>query len=144
MRIVIHAVICLAAAAAAIGCGRQDDSATRSRPAASTPAATTAAQSTTSATTTRDDNSTGLVIEIEVEDRPPKPSTWKVRQGERVVLRIGSSRDEELHVHGYDEAVGLKAGRTVELSFDAKLAGVWEVELEESRQPLGSLVVQPA
>ncbi len=66
-----------------------------------------------------------------------------VRQGETVSFRVRHPSDEELHVHGYDIARPLPAGKTVSVSFRATIEGIFEIELEHSGTAIASLRVEP-
>jgi hypothetical protein len=81
---------------------------------------------------------------------PPPPlltagseRTIRVEQGEQVRFRVRHPTAEEVHVHGYDVIRELEPGRTVTVSFPADIAGIFEVELEASHQPLGTVEVRP-
>lgn len=52
--------------------------------------------------------------------------------GDTVTLRVTSDVADEVHVHGYDLRLELEAGVTGEVSFEATIPGVVEVELEEA------------
>lgn len=71
------------------------------------------------------------------------PRRLTVSSGETVTFRVRHDSDEELHVHGYDIARPLPAGKTVTVRFRAELEGIFEIELERSHTPLGSLQVEP-
>jgi len=80
--------------------------------------------------------------------RPPlltagSDRTIRVEQGDRVRFRVRHPTPEEVHVHGYDIARELQPGRTTTVSFPADIAGIFEVELELSHQPLGTIEVRP-
>lgn len=49
--------------------------------------------------------------------------TIRVDQGTRVALRIASDQAGELHLHGYDIAIDLRAGETTVIDLDATVAG---------------------
>ncbi len=66
-----------------------------------------------------------------------------VRRGEKVSFRVRHSSDEEIHVHGYDITRPVPAGKTVSVSFPATIEGIFEIELEHSHTPIGSLRVEP-
>jgi hypothetical protein len=55
----------------------------------------------------------------------------KVKQGSQVTLRVTSDVSDEIHVHGYDLKLDLTAGQSSDLTFLAKIPGVFEVELEQ-------------
>lgn len=80
--------------------------------------------------------------------RPPlltagSERTVSARQGEEVSFRVRHPAAEEVHVHGYDISRDLEAGRTATITFPADIAGRFEVELELSGQPLGTIEVRP-
>ncbi|CAM5708793.1 hypothetical protein SCALM49S_05304 [Streptomyces californicus] len=53
----------------------------------------------------------------------PAPGRTEVEKGGTVRLRVRSDRDDELHVHGYDKAARLPAGRTATLTSPPTAAG---------------------
>lgn len=65
----------------------------------------------------------------------------EVALGGTVTLRVTSDVADHVHVHGYDIKQDVGAGETVEITFDATIPGVFEVELEEARIPLVELQV---
>lgn len=80
--------------------------------------------------------------------RPPlltagSDRTVSVRQGAEVSFRVRHPEAEEVHVHGYDITRHLEPGRTATIAFPADIAGRFEVELELSGQPLGTIEVRP-
>lgn len=66
----------------------------------------------------------------------------EVDLGERLTVRVTSDVTEEIHVHTYDHRVELEPGVPGEVTFEASIPGVHEVELELSHRLLFSLVVQ--
>lgn len=54
----------------------------------------------------------------------------KVKQGSQVTIRATSDVTDELHLHTYDLKIDLVAGQSSDLTFLAKIPGVFEVELE--------------
>jgi hypothetical protein len=70
-------------------------------------------------------------------------TTFSVKKGDIVTLRIVSDEAEEFHVHGYDRSVELVPGQEATLTFQATLAGRFAFELEESKTELGALEVRP-
>jgi hypothetical protein len=71
------------------------------------------------------------------------PSTLALTQGDLVVLRVRSDRDDELHVHGYDLALPLAANQTTSLAFQADRSGRFDIELHKGGGEIGALEVQP-
>jgi heme/copper-type cytochrome/quinol oxidase subunit 2 len=61
--------------------------------------------------------------------------------GDHVTLTITSDVADEVHVHGYDRTTALTPGTPAELTFDATIPGVFEVELHEAGTVLLSLQV---
>jgi plastocyanin len=61
--------------------------------------------------------------------------------GTHVTLVITSDVADEVHVHGYDREAELTPGEPAELTFDATIPGVFEVELHEAGTALLSLQV---
>jgi len=66
----------------------------------------------------------------------------KIKAGSVVQLRVTSDVADEVHLHGYDKSVDVKPGTPATLTFTAKITGIFEVELEERKQPLLHLQVQ--
>ena len=54
-----------------------------------------------------------------------------VRIGETVTLRVDGNTSDEVHVHGYDLYIHLDKGQG-QLTFEASIPGVFEVELERT------------
>jgi hypothetical protein len=65
----------------------------------------------------------------------------KVKQGSQVTLRVTSDVTDEIHVHGYDLKVDVTAGQSADLTFLAKIPGVFEVELERAGKKVLELEV---
>ena len=64
-----------------------------------------------------------------------------VAAGERVTLVVTSDVADELHLHGYDLRTALTPGTPAELSFEATVPGVFEVELHDAGTVLLTLQV---
>ncbi len=69
------------------------------------------------------------------------PRREEVALGDEVTLRITSSVVDEVHVHGYDVTADLIEGGSTDLTFEATIPGVFEVELENSGRLLIRLEV---
>ena len=88
---------------------------------------------------------------------PAMTAEWVVRQGRResgpavVVLKVGdevelrvtSDSNDELHLHGYDLSLPLRAGQTGSLRFRAQHSGRFELELHHRHLELAALEVRP-
>ena len=66
-----------------------------------------------------------------------------VKQNAQVTLRVTSDVADELHVHTYDLRVDLVPGQSSDLTFLAKIPGVFEVELEGRHKKVLELEVRP-
>ena len=72
-----------------------------------------------------------------------KARTVAVESGDTVRLAFRSDAAGEVHIHGYDRYVDLRAGRTVRSRFPAELEGIFEVEDHRSGALLAKLRVEP-
>ncbi|MGH3767560.1 MAG: hypothetical protein ACRDS0_10310 [Pseudonocardiaceae bacterium] len=61
--------------------------------------------------------------------------------GTPVIVSVTSDVADEIHVHGYDRKAKVPAGATGAVAFTANTAGVFEVELEDSKLQLLQLQV---
>lgn len=73
----------------------------------------------------------------------PAVSVLRVLAGEAVELTVVSARDDELHLHGYDLTLDLRAGEPGTLRFVAEHAGRFEIELHRGHAQIGVLEVLP-
>ncbi|WP_162932485.1 hypothetical protein [Solimonas sp. K1W22B-7] len=71
------------------------------------------------------------------------PALVVLKAGDEVELRINSDRDDELHLHGYDLSMPLRAGQTATLRFHAEHSGRFDCELHHSHLELATLEVRP-
>jgi hypothetical protein len=69
--------------------------------------------------------------------------TLTFTEGETVRFRVRSDVDEEIHVHGYDRYADVPAGKTVPVSFEASITGIFEIELHGSGEIIAQLKVEP-
>jgi hypothetical protein len=63
--------------------------------------------------------------------------------GEQVRFTVDSDVADEVHVHGYDLMKDVPAGGSVSFSFPAEIEGIFEVELEEGKEQIAELRVNP-
>ena len=142
-RLAMVAIAALIAVVAFVALRPGDDPTVASDPQNSPAPETTPAPATDDASTATDDKPDRA--------RKPKPPllvagserTLRYTKGETVRFRVRHPSAEELHVHGYDVAEDLPAGRTVTVEFPAELEGIFEVELEGTHTALGSIRVDP-
>ena len=64
-------------------------------------------------------------------------------KGDRIRFEVESDVSDEIHVHGYDLMKDVEAGGSVKFDFPATIEGVFEAELEERKQPIAELTVNP-
>jgi hypothetical protein len=88
-------------------------------------------------------NPAGRRIEVQVSGGQISGESGRVpvTVGEHVTLVITSDAADQVHVHGYDLETELSPGQPAELTFDATIPGVFEVELHEAGTVLLSLQV---
>ena len=65
----------------------------------------------------------------------------EVDLGDTVTIRVTSDVTDRIHLHGYDLQADVPAGEIAELTFDATIPGVFEVELEDAGTPLLELEI---
>ncbi|HEY0402253.1 MAG TPA: hypothetical protein VGD09_09555, partial [Blastococcus sp.] len=85
----------------------------------------------------------GQRIEVQITGGQVSGDTGRVSMaaGEHVTLVITSDVADQVHVHGYDLEAELSPGQPTEITFDATIPGVFEVELHEAGTQLLSLQV---
>ena len=110
-----------------------------------TATATEAATATTPTATTRPTVSRAQIITVNVENGKPVGGVAEatVKQGTRVAVVVHSDVADEVHLHGYDLHRDVEAGGTATIAFKAKIAGRFEAELENRKEQILSLTVEP-
>jgi hypothetical protein len=82
---------------------------------------------------------------IDVKDAKPvggvKTLTYK--KGDTIDLTVESDTADEVHFHGYDVHKDVEAGGTVNFTMPATIDGEFVVELEEHKQTLATVKVEP-
>jgi plastocyanin len=63
--------------------------------------------------------------------------------GDRIRFTVDSDVADEIHVHGYDLMKDVPAGGSVSFSFPAEIEGIFEVELEEHKEQIAEIRVNP-
>jgi hypothetical protein len=132
------AIALLAAAGALLLAGCGGGKGTPSSTAAGGEATTTAAPATTSA------GPAAKVITIRVVGGKPVGGITRetVKKSALVDLVVHSDVADEVHLHGYDLHKDVKAGGTARIRFRAKIAGVFEAELENRKLQILELKVE--
>jgi FtsP/CotA-like multicopper oxidase with cupredoxin domain len=129
------ALIVLVAAVVLIQPGGGDDGAKQTSQAIATPTATASETDPTPTPSPTVDPGPLLVA--------GKVTRIEVHKGDRVRLRAKSATAEEIHVHGYDLAKEVAAGRTAHMSFVADIEGIFEIEFENAQTQIAELRVEP-
>ena len=72
-----------------------------------------------------------------------QPQSYRVTEGQQVVIKVTSDVADELHFHGYDLHIDLEAGKEGQIAFIADKTGSFEFELETHKITLGEIQVYP-
>lgn len=76
---------------------------------------------------------TGTTIDVQVRSGAVEGGGRKaVSLGDQVTIRVTSDVADHIHLHGYDVLADVEVGGTAELTFEATIPGVFEVELEDA------------
>ena len=118
-------------------------------PAATTPPTSSSTSSSGSSTTssapaTTSTTSAGRTLAVTVTGRTvtPPPAQVDLPIGQTLTLTVTSDHDDELHAHGFDVEVPLKAGVPTSITLTGKDAGVFEVETHEPALTLLTVAVR--
>ncbi len=139
------AVLTAVAALTLAACGDNGSPQATGTTATTTPAATTSTSigpaTTAKPTTTADPTP---VIEVRVAGGKVQGGVRRERlqRGDTVVLRVVADVADEVHLHGYDRTAQVAPGKPAQIRFTADITGVFEVELEQRKQPLLMLEVR--
>jgi hypothetical protein len=118
-----------------VACGGDDDSPTVG---SGTPAPTTVAGAPAATTPAR----TVLAATVRGGSVVEGGSRQRATLNEAVTIRVTSDVADEVHVHGYDKKFTVAAGQTGEVTFNANIPGVFEVEFEKSHKVLFTMEVR--
>ncbi|MGV1048546.1 MAG: hypothetical protein ACOYD4_08515 [Solirubrobacterales bacterium] len=64
-------------------------------------------------------------------------------KGDQIQFKVKSAIADEVHVHGYDIPKDVEAGGTVSFDFPATIEGVFEAEMEDQKEQIIELTVEP-
>jgi plastocyanin len=67
----------------------------------------------------------------------------EVDKGDTLEFRVKSDADHEIHLHGYDVAKDVAAGGSVTYKLTADIDGIFEIEIEDLKQQIAELTVNP-
>ncbi len=146
--LVVAGVALLLPLSACAGTDEPADAATSSSSSSSSPATSSSAPGSSAAQSEAPaaqptPPAAGSRIEVQVTGGQATGDTGRVpvRLGEQVTLAITSDTPDEVHVHGYDLTADLVPGTPAELTFEASIPGVFEVELHDAGTALLALQV---
>ena len=82
---------------------------------------------------------------IEIKDGKPVGGIQdlEVNKGDTLEFRVKSDADHEIHMHGYDIAKDVSAGGSVTYKVPADIDGIFEVEIEDLKEQIAKLTVNP-
>lgn len=64
-------------------------------------------------------------------------------KGEKIRFKVKSDVADEVHFHGYDIGKDVEAGGTVSFDVPATIDGIFEVELEQAKEQIAEIRVNP-
>jgi len=82
---------------------------------------------------------------IEVKNAVPVGGVKELtyNKGDTIDLTVKSDTADEVHFHGYDVHKDVAKGGTVQFKFPATIDGKFIVELEDNKQTLANVTVEP-
>ena len=83
-----------------------------------------------------------LSVTVKGSTVTPAPAQVDLPVGDTLELTVTSDHDDELHAHGFDQEVELKAGVPATLRLTAKEPGLYEVETHEPALTLLTVAVR--
>ncbi len=86
---------------------------------------------------------TPKTIDLTVTGTTMQPDNPTAKQNDMLTINVKTDKEEEIHLHGYDIKFAGKPGQTVTKTFKADKTGNFEIEIEDTSQHLGELVVSP-
>jgi hypothetical protein len=139
---ILGAIIVVAVVALVIASGSGDDN---NKTVSTTTPSTTASTATTTTSTTTTQPAGPPTYNVTVQGGKPVGGVKniKVNKGDTVNLVVKSDIADEVHIHGYDFHKDVDAGGTVRFSFPAKIDGGFEIELEDHKEQIAELTVEP-
>lgn len=137
----LSAALLVPLALALPGCaGTDPDAAASSTTSTASSSSSSAARSSDAAPR----SASGQRIDVQVAGGQVSGDTGRVpvAAGTEVTLSVTSDVPDEVHLHGYDLEAALTPGTPAEITFDATVPGVFEVELHDAGTVLLTLQVQ--
>lgn len=108
------------------------------------PSPSTATSSGTASPTSEAVPASTKVLRVTIKGRTitPAPANVELAAGKTLRLVVTSDHDDQLHAHGFDKEVTLKAGQPTALDLTATDPGVYEVETHHPELKLFSVLVR--
>jgi hypothetical protein len=90
-------------------------------------------------------SSTPEVPTITIKDGKPVGGEQEIEvdKGDTIRFKVKSDADHEIHLHGYDIAKDVEAGGQVTYELTADIDGIFEIEIEDLKEPIAELRVNP-
>ena len=82
---------------------------------------------------------------VEIEGGEPVGGVQELefKSGDEARFEVLADAADELHFHGYDITVGLRPGKPKEVSFDAEIEGLFELESHSTGTLIAEISVVP-
>lgn len=135
--LLVAAVVVAVVAVIVLSGGDDDDSSSTDNTAQTT--------TTGGGTTTSGKPAAPAVPTITIKDGKPVGGEQdiEVDKGDTIRFRVKSDADHEIHLHGYDIAKDVEAGGQVSYNVPADIDGIFEIEIEDLKEPIAELTVNP-
>jgi hypothetical protein len=137
LRARVGAALAVLALLVTVACGGGDDDSPTV--ASDTPATTSAGGSPA---TTAASAGTVLAVTVRGGSVVDGASRQRATLNQPVTVRVTSDVADEVHVHGYNKMFQVAAGQPGEVTFNANIPGVFEVEFEKSHKVLFTMEVR--
>ena len=82
---------------------------------------------------------------IEIKNGKPVGGVeeFQFKKGDTIVFKVASDEEHEIHFHGYDVSHDVPAGATTTFKVPAKIEGIFEVEIEDTKTQIAEVKVTP-
>jgi hypothetical protein len=92
------------------------------------------------------DTATTANVTIDVKNAKPDGGVKKIKlkEGGTLFLTVNSDTADEIHVHATDQHKDVEAGGTVKMTIKPTGTGNSEIELENHKQQIAELTIEPS
>jgi hypothetical protein len=92
-----------------------------------------------------DDSASSGPTTIEVKDGKPVGGVQEITytKGDTIDITVKSDVADEVHFHGYDIGKDVEAGGSVQFKVPATIEGEFEMELENRKEQIANVKVEP-